>query len=92
MKSLTLGALFGLLSLGLTVSGLGRSVYGSVTCRNAEGGADDCQPVFRPELLIKPAPAKQPNQQTEPEFEAHGRIASQAFPVLLHSLLANPIG
>ena len=77
---------------GVAIGRLGRSVDCSPSRRNAKAETNERQPGPRAELTVQPAATEQAHENAEPEFEPHRRVAGHAFPVLLHSLLAERRG
>ena len=81
-------AFFVALAFCFPIRRLGCSVYRSHARCNAKAKAEHRQPGRDAELAVQPAPPEQPDEHTEAKFEPQRRVAGQAFPVLLHSLLA----
>jgi len=81
-------ALFVAFPLRFQVRGSGCSVYRSNARRNAKAEANDGEPWRRLEPRVQPAAPEQPDEHAERKLESERREAGQAFPVLLHFVVA----
>jgi hypothetical protein len=85
MEPLARFPLFLFLSLCFAIGPLHSAPDGAVASSDAETQADQSQPTVCSELVVEPPTHEEPEQDAQHKLEADGPVATDTFPVLLHS-------